>query len=168
MFLVNGGMISQPSFFGNFGISVPNLPSFNYYNIFGWVCFGLAAIVFCIILCCFNRIRLAVALCGIAGEFIAKTCTVMLVPIVMTVVILAFWVFALYGMVTVIATANFVVKSNTDVFTSIQDFRSRSLGMFYYFVFGTLWCNAMLQAIAVFVIAAACAVWYFSRAPGMH
>lgn len=37
--------------------------------------------------------------------------------------------------------------------------------MFYYFVFGTLWVNALLQAIAIFVIASACAMWYYSHGP---
>lgn len=166
VFLVNAGVFSQPTFIGNFGINVPNLPSFKYYDIFGYVTFGLAAVVFFIICCCFGRIRLAVALCGIAGEFIASTCTVMLVPIFMALAVFVFWVFALYGMVTIISTAEFVVKG-TDVFTGIKDFTSRSLGMFYFFAFGTLWCNAMLMAIAVFVVSAACAVWYFSRSPGM-
>ena len=84
----------------------------------------------------------------------------------MALAVFVFWVFAIYGMVTIISTAEFVVKG-TDIFTGIKDFTSRSLGMFYYFLFGTLWVNAMLMAIATFVIAAACAVWYFSKSPGM-
>ena len=167
VFLVNGGVISQPEFVGNFGISVPNLPSFSYYNIFGYVCFGLSVVVFFIILCCFGRIRLAVALCSIAGEFISSTCTILLVPIIMALAVVVFWVFALFGMVTIIGTAEFVVKG-TDIFTGIKDFTSRPLGMFYFFAFGTLWGNAMLMAIAVFVVAAATSVWYFSKSPGMR
>ena len=85
----------------------------------------------------------------------------------MALSVFVFWVFAIYGMVTIISTAEFVVKGN-DIFTGIKDFTSRSLGMFYYFLFGTLWVNAMLMAITVFVIAAACAVWYFSKSPGMR
>lgn len=71
VFLYNGGAISRDSFIGNLGISIPNLPSFSYYNIFGYITFGLAAIVLLLVLCCCGRIRLAVALCGIAGQFIA-------------------------------------------------------------------------------------------------
>ena len=77
------------------------------------------------------------------------------------------WVFALFAMVTLIGTAEFVVDG-TDVFTSIKDYTSSSLGYFYYFVFGTLWTNALLQAITIFVIASACAVWYFNKAPGVN
>lgn len=167
LFLYNGGAIGQPSFAGNFGISIPNLPSFGYYNVFGWICLGLFCIVCLIVVCCCRRISLAVALCGIAGEFVASTCQVMLVPVVMGAAVFALWVFCLYAMVTLIGTAQFVVNG-TDVFTSIQSYTSASLGYFYYFVFATLWSNALLQAIAVFVIASACAVWYFSKSPNMQ
>ena len=81
--------------------------------------------------------------------------------------VFALWVFCLFAMVTLIATAQFMVNG-TDIFTSIQSYTSASLGYFYYFVFATLWSNALLQAITIFVIAAACAVWYFSRSPNMQ
>jgi len=48
---------------GNFGINVPNLPSFSYYNAFGAICFVAALAIILIIVCCFGRIKLAVALC---------------------------------------------------------------------------------------------------------
>jgi hypothetical protein len=35
--------------------------------------------------------------------------------------------------------------------------------MFYYYVFATLWTNAFLQAIAIFIIAAACGLWYYNQ-----
>jgi len=119
------------------------------------------------IVCCCGRIRLAVALCGIAGEFISSACQVMLVPIIMGAAVFALWVFCLYAMVTLISTAEFVVNG-TDIFTSIKSYTSASLGYFYYFVFATLWSNALLQAITIFVIASACAVWYFSKSPNMQ
>ena len=105
LFLYNGGAISQPEFVGNFGISIPNLPSFSYYNIFGWICLGLFCLVVLMVVCCYGRIRLAVALCGIAGEFISSACQVMLVPVVMSAAVFALWVFCLYAMVTLIGTA---------------------------------------------------------------
>lgn len=166
VFLYNGGAISRDSFVGNMGISIPNLPTFSYYNIFGYITFGIAAIVLLIIICCCGRIKLAVALCGVAGQFIAETCQIILVPLIMGFFVFALWVFALFAMVCLIGTAKFVVNG-TDVFTSIESYTSSSLGYFYYFVFGTLWTNALLTAITIFVIAAACAVWYFSKAPGV-
>jgi len=164
VFLFNGGAIriSRDSFIGNMGISIPKLPTSKYYNIFGYITFGFAAFILLLVLCCCGRIRLAVALCGIAGKFIAQTCQIIFVPIIMGFFVLALWVAAIISMVCLIGTTTFVVNGN-DVFTSIQSYTSSSLGYFYYTVFGTLWLNALLLAITVFVIAATCAVWYFHK-----
>lgn len=118
VFLYNGGAISKDSYIGNFGISIPDLPPNQYYNIFGYITFGLAGIVLLLIICCCGRIRLAVALCGVAGQFLAETCRIIFVPIIMGFAVFALWVFALFAMVCLIGTANFVV-SGSDVFTSI-------------------------------------------------
>lgn len=84
----------------------------------------------------------------------------------MGVIIFGMWVACILAMIGLIGGANFVVRGN-DVFTSIDSYTNNYLAMFYYFVFGTLWLNAMLQAIAVFVIASACALWYFNQSgPG--
>jgi len=81
--------------------------------------------------------------------------------------VFALWVFGLFAMVCLIGTAIFVVNG-PDIFTSIQSYTSSSLGYFYYMVFGTLWLNSFLMAITIFVIAAACTVWYFSKSPGVQ
>ena len=166
VFLINGGAISSTTFKGNFGVNVPNLPPYSYYNAFGAICFVLAAVIIVIVICCFGRIKLAVALAEVAGEFVTNTCTVFLVPIIMTGVLAVFWVFAIFGMITIISTATFVIRQG-DIFTSIEDFASQPLGMFYFFLFGTFWVNAMILSIPIFVVASACAVWYFSKSPAM-
>lgn len=33
------------------------------------------------------------------------------------------------------------------------------------FLFGTLWCNAFIQALGLFVVASACCLWYYSHGP---
>ena len=81
--------------------------------------------------------------------------------------VFALWVTAAISMVFLIGTSNFVVNRD-DVFTSMQSHNSNSLGYFYYTVFATLWVNSLLLAITVFVIAATCAVWYYSKAPGVE
>lgn len=166
VFLINGGAINMTTFKGNFGINVPDLPPFSYYNAFGAVCFVAAAVIILVIICCFGRIKLAVALAEVAGEFVTNTCTVFFVPLIMTFVLAVFWVFAIFGMITIISTATFVVRSG-DIFTSIEDFAAKPLAFFYFFLFGTFWVNAMLLSIPIFVVASACAVWYFSKSPAM-
>lgn len=102
------------------------------------------------------------AVCGVAGQFVAGVCQTVLVPLLMAVILFAMWVVCIIAMICLIGGANFIVRGS-DVFTSIEDYTSNYLAMFYYFVFGTLWVNAFLQAITIFVIASACALWYFNQ-----
>ena len=87
----------------------------------------------------------------------------MFVPIIMALATVALWVVCCVCMIWLVSAAPFV--SNGDIFTSIVDFRDLSLVRFYYFVFGTLWCNALLQAITTFIIASTCCMWYYSHGP---
>lgn len=87
----------------------------------------------------------------------------MFVPIIMALATVALWVICCLCMIWLVSAAPFVY--NGDIFTSIIDFRDLSLVRFYYFVFGTLWCNALLQAITTFVVASACCMWYYSHGP---
>ena len=87
-------------------------------------------------------------------------------PIFMGILVFGWWVACVLAMIGLIGGAKFVVNGNS-VFTSIDNYTDNYLAMFYYFVFGTLWVNALLQAITIFVIASACAIWYFNQSgPG--
>eukprot|EP00919_Chromeraceae_sp_WS-2016_P044410 GHVR01105975.1.p2 GENE.GHVR01105975.1~~GHVR01105975.1.p2 ORF type:complete len:108 (-),score=4.17 GHVR01105975.1:1134-1457(-) len=68
-------------------------------------------------------------------------------------------------MVYLVSSATFVVMGD-DVFTGITNYTDQKLLTLYYFIFGTLWCNALLQAIGIFVVACACCMWYYSHGPG--
>jgi hypothetical protein len=163
IFLYNAGTLqSYGTQLGNLGI--PTLNPSTYYNVYAGISFGIALIIFLILLCCCSRIRLAIAVCKVAGQFVIRVAQVMLVPIFMTIFIVGLWAFGLSAMVYIISTATFVVDG-TSIFTSISDFTQRSLGMFYYFFFGILWTNAFLGAMTIFVIASCCCLWYFSRGP---
>lgn len=37
---------------------------------------------------------------------------------------------------------------------------------FYYFIFGTIWCNGIISAIGSFLIASSSCMWYYSNGPG--
>jgi hypothetical protein len=67
-------------------------------------------------------------------------------------------------MVYLVSSTTFVYRG--DIFTSVADYGDQNLIRFYVFVFGTLWSNAMIQAIGIFVISSACCMWYYSHGPG--
>jgi len=87
----------------------------------------------------------------------------MFVPIIMALLVVGLWVICCLCMIWLVSAASFV--ANGDILSSIKDFRDLSLVRFYYFVFATLWSNALLQAITTFVIASSCCMWYYSHGP---
>jgi choline transporter-like protein 2/4/5 len=162
IFLYQGGTIQSNQIGNTLGtLGIPSVDKNSYYNVYGYICFGLAGILFLAMLCCCSRIRLAVAICKVAGQFIIRVAQVLLVPIIMTLFILALWAFGLSALVYIISTATFVADGS--IFTTVNDWTQRSLGMFYYFFFGILWVNAFLGALTIFVIASSCCMWYFTR-----
>lgn len=115
-------------------------------------------------ICCFGRIRLGVAVCKAAGQFIANTCSIVLVPIIQTIVNLGQWAICIVAMLYIISVATFR-SSTSSVFTELAGYDQDSLIRFYAFLFGSLWCNAIIGAIGIFVIASSCCIWYYSHGP---
>lgn len=92
-------------------------------------------------------------------------------PIWQTLLVIILWVAAIIAIIWLASSATFIAKqsgSSYDVFTTIQNYADEKLIYLYYFVFGTLWTNAIFQAIGVFVIASACTMWYYSHGPGQE
>lgn len=105
------------------------------------------------------------AVCKAAGQFIVGVCTSVLVPVFQTILTLGLWGGCLVVMVYLVSTANFKIASSSDYFTSV-DYIDGGLVNLYIFIFSTLWSNALIQAIGIFVIASACCMWYYSHGPG--
>ena len=165
IFLYNAGVITTPDAASGY-LSIPtvNGGSETTYKILGYTLFGFSGFFLLLLLCCCSRIRLAVAVCKTAGRFVAHTCGIVLVPIIQTAINLAMWAVCLVAMLYLVSAAPFSWNTG-DVFTSISDLKDQALIEFYIFLFGTLWCNAFIQAAGVFVVASACCIWYYSHGP---
>lgn len=164
IFLYNGGALSSyTTYTSNLGI--PTLAASEYYNYYGYTAFGIAGVLLILLICCCSRIRLAVAICKAAGGFITRVPQTMFVPIIMTIMIVTYWLIALVVIVYLMGAATYTYVS-TDVFSTIASYSDEKLIYLYYFVFGSLWINAILGAITTFVVASACCMWYYSHGPG--
>jgi choline transporter-like protein 2/4/5 len=160
LFLYNGGV---DAFKNNLGfLGLPTLEGSEYYRTYGYICFGLAGLLIVLMICCCSRLRLAVAVCNVAGQFVIRVCQVTLVPVVGTIVLLGTWAVCLVCMVYLLAATNFTVFPG-DYFTSVEDYGESSLIRLYYFIFATLWCSGIIQAIGMFVVASACCMWYYNH-----
>ena len=114
-------------------------------------------------ICCCNRIRLAVAVCKVAGQFIVRCCQVMFVPIILAIILIGMWGACLLCIIYLLSSTYFYVAASGDMFTSVQDYAEPSLLRLYYFIFGTLWSSALIQAIGTFTIASTVCMWYYNH-----
>lgn len=133
-----------------------------YYATYGYICFGISGFLFLMMLCCCSRIRLAVAVCKVAGQFIIRVCQIMFLPIVLAAILIGMWACCLVCMIYLLSATTFTVYG-TDLFTSVADYSEASLLRLYYFIFGTLWSNALIIAIGIFTVASACCMWYYNH-----
>jgi choline transporter-like protein 2/4/5 len=166
IFLYNSGKLSAYSQYTG-ALGIPTSTTNSSYDIYAYICFGIAGVLLIVLMCCCSRIRLAVAVCKAAGQFVATVCLIVLVPIWQTLLVACLWIPGIVAIVYLASSATFT-HVGTDVFTSISSYTDEKLIYLYYFVFGTLWTNALLQAMGIFVIASACTMWYYSHGPGQE
>lgn len=122
IFLYNGGTISS-SAVGFLGL--PTLSGSDYYNTYGYICFGVAGFLLIMLICCCNRLRLAVAVCKVAGQFVIRVCQVTLVPIVLAAILIGMWAVCLLCMIYLLSATTFTTSmtgSSYDVFTSVESY----------------------------------------------
>ena len=164
IFLYNGGAFKGTAADEYAGfLGMPTLDGSDYYKTYGYISFGIAGVLLILLLCCCNRLRLAVAVCKVAGRFVIRVCHVAFVPIILTIILIGMWACCLLCLIYLLSHAPFAVAKATDVFTSISSYTDGNLFRFYYFFFATLWCGAFISAIGIFVIAACCAMWYYNH-----
>ena len=165
IFLYNGGVFSGTAATYAGFLGMPTLSGSDYYATYGYICFGLSGVFLILLLCCCNRLRLAVAVCKVAGKFVIRVCLITLLPIFLSVILIGMWALCLLAMVYLLSVTKFTIANSTDLFTSVASYTDSNLYELYYFLFGTLWCNALIGAIGIFVIASACCMWYYSHGP---
>ena len=145
VFFNNTGIINISSIASGY-LSIPTISgaTTTEYEIFGIVSFSLADIFFLMLLCCCGRIRIAVAVCKAAGQFVAHTCGIVVVPILQSAINLSLWGICIVALLYLAYSV-----SGSSVFTSISSYTDNALIQFYVFLFGTLWFNAFIEAVGL-------------------
>lgn len=123
---------------------------------------GVAGLALIIIFCLCSRIKLAIAVAKAAGSFIASTLSVLIIPLTNLIAAALVWTLCVFGVIWLLSAANFVVTSGS-MFTQLESMSDPALLRMYYFFFGCLWCDALVAAYSFFIIASACALWYYSH-----
>lgn len=162
IFLYNAGYLGAAAGTASY-LGVPSVNTGSN-AVYGWICIGLGCFFFILVLCCCSRLRLAVAVCKSAGQFVASVCSAMLVPIFQTILSGGMWAACVVVMVYLVSAASFTATSS-DYFSSVSSYADTALIRFYIFIFFTLWTSAFLGAMTIFIVASACSMWYYSHGP---
>jgi hypothetical protein len=121
LFLYNAGVLASVSSYTSY-LGIPTLSTNSNYAIYGYISFGVSGLFLIIMLCCCSRIRLAVAVCKAAGQFVAGVCLIVFVPIFQTFITLGLWGACLVAMVYIVSSTTFISDAGVSVFTTIANY----------------------------------------------
>lgn len=123
--------------------------------------FGLCLVYLLILLCCCNKIRLGIAIMQTTTDYINSTTRIFWVPVFFFVVIgiwtAYWWISAIY-----IYSVGDVSKRGNTPFATIK-WNDTTRYVYLFNVFGMFWVNAFLIGCSQFILAVACATWYFTH-----
>lgn len=125
-----------------------------------WGIDGFFAIL--VLLCC-SRIRLAVAVMKVTSSFIYRTPTILLLPIIFFFLVLAWIIGWTFLSVFIMSVGEIKARDAPFQFATTVVWSEQTRYIFLYHLFGGLWVNAFLIGCFQFIVAAACALWYFSH-----
>jgi hypothetical protein len=144
----------------NYDVSDPN---YNYLQYGAFTLWGLAGLFALISLCCCSRIRLAVAVMKVTSSFIYRTPTVIILPIIFFILCSAWIIAWTFLAIWIMSVGDIKPREAPLQFVTTVVWNNQTRYVFLYHLFGGLWVNAFLIGCFQFIVAAACAVWYFSH-----
>lgn len=125
-----------------------------------WACGGLFLLI---TLCCCSRIQLAVAIMKVTSSFIYRTPTIIILPILFLILVCAWIVGWTFLAIWIMSVGEPKARPAPLQFLTTVEWNEQTRYIFLYHLFGGLWVNAFLIGCFQFIVAAACAIWYFSH-----
>lgn len=123
--------------------------------------FGLCALYLLVLLCCCNRIRLGVAIMQTTADYINSTTRIFWVPVFFFFVICCFFAYWIVSAIFIWSVGDVKARSGTP-FARVE-WNETTRYVFLYNLFGLFWINAFFIGCCQFVLAVACATWYFTH-----
>ena len=123
--------------------------------------FGMAALYVLILLCCCNRIRLGIAIMQTTSNYINNTTRIFWVPIFFFVCIVIFFSYWMVSAIFIWSVGDVKARAGSP-FARIE-WNKTTRYVFLYNLFGLFWINAFFIGCCQFILAVACATWYFTH-----
>lgn len=108
-------------------------------------------------ICSYKAIKLAIAITKTASSFIGSVKTVVLVPVIILVPMVALFLIYIGGFGYTYSTGTPIWGDKGVASLELDDKTTIDL---YFWTFAFLWTFAVLDAISIFVISAAASIWY--------
>jgi len=126
-------------------------------------CFVIAFVGLVAICCWRDRINLSVAVLKASAGFIEEETTTLLIPPLMFVKSVAFYVGWVFIAVYIVGMNEITPDSKNHYPIANIDWGTENVTMLVYHFFGLFWGHAFGVGVSQFVIASAACIWYFSQ-----
>ena len=121
---------------------------------------GIAALYFLCICCCWNAIRIGVACYTTAADYISRNLRIYLVPVI-TYLIAGLWLAVwLVSAIYVFSIGTPEPRENYEFITEIK-WEGNTRNILWFQLFMLFWINAFIMGMCQFIIAASACIWYF-------
>lgn len=121
----------------------------------------VSCFVFCFVVCCYHKIALVIAIIKTTGVFVAEVCSILLVPLINTLVAGAFAAIWVVGTIYLYSVGTLEPRTYLPIGQIKWDDTTRKA--WYFNLFAILWIMAFVLSLGNFIIGASCSIWYFSH-----
>lgn len=132
----------------------------NWYKAIGVLLWITCGIIFILCCCCYDKIRVALAVITAAAHFVMNTKRILFHPLLLALCFVLWFAVWLVGAVYIFSVGTITKHPSYPIAEVDWDETTRYVVI--YFIFGLLWVNAFFIAMFQFTIAVAAATWYFS------
>ena len=121
----------------------PANPVYNYLAYAAYVCWGLAGLIFFAIICCYDAIKIGIAVFKTTSQYVQNNMIVFVLPFLSTLQACAWFVFWLFASVYIFSVGTPGPREGYPFVTEIK-WSKETRWIFFYHCFGLLWINSFI------------------------
>jgi len=122
---------------------------------------GIAALFLCCICCCWNAIRIGIAVYQTTAEYVSKNLRIFFLPLVAYIVAGLWLTVWLVSFIYVFSIGEPVAREPPYQFITEIKWEDNTRYIVLYQIFMLFWINAFVMGMCQFIIAASACIWYF-------
>ena len=135
-------------------------PAYEYLAYASYTLWALSGIVGLLLLCCYNAVKLGIAVFKTTAQYIQANMNIFLLPMWATIVSVLWFVLWSLGAVFFFSVGEPNPRPGYEFMTEIK-WSDATRWIFFYDVFGLFWINAFIIGCTEFIIGCSACLWYF-------